>query len=359
MRRISTVFLASLLWTPLLNFAVNDPAFSDLIAKHQEAVEAAQCLDVSKRALLSQWTEFYRQAIQSQRCPVAAFVSESFPTPSTLAEDEALRQVAMLAKEVLNLEHCLNATQRIQYYDWKKEQADLPASDRGCTHGKKSFLAETLQPATAPRALEPVAPLRGQERSQSEHRFRFINLSSKDQESYLKGLIPDGKRLAVLDAYLLASENQDVNVRTVCSSSGRATVTQPWQDRPDITFMQTSGNAVCRALNDLKNETVLGMAGADFPASGHLLYISCTSGYSGGQDAVAAATLGWGALFQHKHSCLMQEGPNVHVVLAPTKHHRWVLAVGTYEKLGDKPKVSYYDVLQVKKFERGDTPTKP
>jgi hypothetical protein len=154
MRKLSIIFLTSLLWAPLLNSAANDPILNELIAKNAQATQAAQCLDVSKQALLSQWTETYRQAIQSQSCPVNAFDSDSIPLPGTVAEDEDLRQAAKLVKGQLNLEHCLNAGQRLQYYDWRKEQANLPANDKDCTQAKKPSPPVIPQPQITPKAVE-------------------------------------------------------------------------------------------------------------------------------------------------------------------------------------------------------------
>jgi hypothetical protein len=85
--------------------------------------------------------------------------------------------------------------------------------------------------------------------------------------------------------------------------------------------------------------------------TGHLIFISCTSGFSKGQKGVIAGTLGYGAIFAHPNSCFMQQGPVVHVALGREKHGQWEIAVGTQERLGGKMKVSEYAVVKVKKYE--------
>lgn len=81
-----------------------------------------------------------------------------------------------------------------------------------------------------------------------------------------------------------------------------------------------------------------------------LILATCTEGYSGGQKATAAATLGYGGLFIHKHPCLMQEGPNLSVILSDEKSGYYIY-VGTTSQLGGKAKVSKYNVIEVKLFE--------
>jgi hypothetical protein len=108
--------------------------------------------------------------------------------------------------------------------------------------------------------------------------------------------------------------------------------------------------AVCRQLHDVRNETVLELDDPKLSHTGHLIFISCTSGFSKGQRGLIAGTMGYGAIFTHPHSCLMQEGPVVHVFLGREKHGQWEIAVGTRQKLGGKVNASEYAVVKVESF---------
>ena len=185
-------------------------------------------------------------------------------------------------------------------------------------------------------ALVGVFSVSGQEKPpfKSQYNAKFIAMSEREQESYLESLLPPGKRTGAIRAFLLASETNEVNQRTVCSESGSGTA-RPDVFNSDTYRIKTSSDAVCRNLHNVRNETVLEIDDPSPAQTGHLIFISCTSG--GG--------------FVHGHSCLMQEGPVVDAALGREKHGQWEIAVATQAKLGAKTKVSEYAVLKVQKYE--------
>ena len=167
------------------------------------------------------------------------------------------------------------------------------------------------------------------------------------QKAYLDSLITDAKHhTGLIHPVLIKSEASQTNERVVCSGSTSGTATTP--DESTTTNIDLSSTSVCRQLADVHNETVMGIPD---PANHQvwLIFTACTEGYSGGQKATDAATLGYGRLFMHKHPCLMQEGPNLNVVLSSEKSGYYIY-VGTASQLGGKVKVSKYGVMEVKLF---------
>ncbi len=210
-------------------------------------------------------------------------------------------------------------------------------------------------------------------------RTNFIELPATEQTSYLNNLLLQWQRVehhkknqrhkkkqrwALISAELLASGEQKVHVRTVCTESGEGTASPSYSQSKSYDI-DTYSNTLCRQLHDVKSGVVLAVADSKQSLSkngawrsGHLIFLACTSGYSKRQKGLALGTLGYGALFMHKHPCIMQEGPIVHVVLEREKHGEWSVYVGTKERLGGKAKVSKYAVIKVEKFAISPTPDK-
>lgn len=202
----------------------------------------------------------------------------------------------------------------------------------------------------------------------------FIDLAANEQTTYLNSLLlrwqnkeQHGKKKdwALINADLLISSTREVNGRTVCSGSGQGTA-RPSSGESKAYDIDFYSDAVCRQLNDVQSGVVLATADSkqSFGAngawrSGHLIFLACTSGYSKRQKGLALGTMGYGALFMHKHACIMQDGPIVHVVLERKKHGEWSVYVGTHERLGDKGKVSEYAVIKVEKFDVTQSSQKP
>jgi hypothetical protein len=146
--------------------------------------------------------------------------------------------------------------------------------------------------------------------------YTITTPSLQEQAEYLDSLLPPGKSSDVVKPLLLSSAENQVNERTLCSGSSTGTAT-PVGDSGSYTT-NASTDEVCKLVHDEHNETLL-----SFPNPSahevHILFIDCTSGYSGKQKATAVATLGYGALFEHKHTCFMQEGPQLSIVLSREK----------------------------------------
>ena len=193
-----------------------------------------------------------------------------------------------------------------------------------------------------------VFPAGGQDKAPPK--VNLVNLSPDQQESYLAGLIPEGKEYGTVYALLLVFGSIDVNQRTVCSGSGSGTA-RPSYNGSETYDVNIDTDSVCRELHDVRNRVVLAMPDAGAAQTGHLIFMECTTGFSKGQKGVALGTMGYGALFMHKHGCFMQEGPKVGVVLKREKHEQWSVYVSTQEKLGGKSRLSKYDVAMVKTFE--------
>lgn len=181
---------------------------------------------------------------------------------------------------------------------------------------------------------------------------QVVPLTQAEQKGYLDSVIaglPDGAKHhgGLIHPLLIKSESSETNERVVCSGASSGTASTP--EGSTTTDIDLSSRSVCRQLADVHNETVMGMPD---PVNHRvwLIFVACTEGYSGGQEATNAATLGYGHLFMHKHPCFMQEGPNLNVVLAKEKHGYFVY-VGTVSQLGAKPKVSKYTVIEVKAFD--------
>jgi hypothetical protein len=104
---------------------------------------------------------------------------------------------------------------------------------------------------------------------------------------------------------------------------------------------------VCRALADVHAETVMGMSD---PANHRvwLIFAACTESRSGIRTSVFGST--------RVRPCLMQEGPDLNVILSKEKSGYYVY-VGTTSQLGGKAKVSKYSVAEVKLFQV-EEPTK-
>ena len=177
--------------------------------------------------------------------------------------------------------------------------------------------------------------------------WQIVTPAPAEQKAYLDSLITDKKHHGnLIHPKLLYSDVSETNQRSVCSGYASGTADTP--EGSTTTDIDLSTSSVCRQLADVHNETVMVMPD---PANHRawMIFASCTSGYSGGQKATAAATMGYGALFMHKHPCLMQEGPNLSVVLGKEKHGYFIY-VGTTSQLGGKAKVSKYNVVEVKQF---------
>jgi len=178
--------------------------------------------------------------------------------------------------------------------------------------------------------------------------WKIVTPTQPEQKTYLDSLVTDAKHhTGLIHPILVKSEASETNQRVVCSGSTSGTATTP--EGSTNTDIDLSSDSVCRELADVHDETVMGMPD---PANHRvwLILATCTEGYSGGQKATAVATLGYGGIFIHKHPCLMQEGPNLSVVLSNEKS-RYYVYVGTTSQLGGKAKVSKYSVVEVKVFE--------
>lgn len=210
-----------------------------------------------------------------------------------------------------------------------------------------------------------VLPANGQEKAPPSSKSKVIltPMSPREQQTYLNGLLPPKKRVGPISAYLVVSNSAKVNNRTACAGGAFGTAS-PSYAQPGGFDVHTDTNTLCHQLYDLRNRTVLGIPDSLPPhamahplppgvkhETGHLIFMACTSGLSKKQKALALSTMGYGALFEHKHPCLMQEGPVVRVVLGREKHGQWDVGVGTFKRLGGKVKVSEYGVVKVEKFE--------
>jgi hypothetical protein len=178
--------------------------------------------------------------------------------------------------------------------------------------------------------------------------WNIVTPTQPDQKTYLDSLITDEKHhIGLIHPILLKSETTETNQRVVCSGFTSGTATTP--DGSSTTDIDLSSSAVCRELADVHDETVMSMPD---PANHRvwLIFAACTEGYSNGQKATAVATLGYGGIFMHKHPCIMQEGPNLSLILSNEKSGYYIY-VGTTFQLGGKSKVSKYSVAEVKIFE--------
>ncbi len=180
--------------------------------------------------------------------------------------------------------------------------------------------------------------------------WEIVTPTQSDQKAYLDSLITDKTDKAhphnLIRPLLVKSETSETNLREVCSGSTSGSATTANENAP--TNIELSSTSVCLQLADVHNETVMGLPD---PANHQvwLIFTACTEGFSRAQKSTALATMGYGALFMHKHPCLMQEGPNLSVVLAQEKSGYYIY-VGTTSQLGGKAKVSQYSVVEVKLF---------
>ncbi|HEX5423269.1 MAG TPA: hypothetical protein VFW94_06950 [Candidatus Acidoferrales bacterium] len=190
-----------------------------------------------------------------------------------------------------------------------------------------------LASASGALAQQPAA------NTPSKASWQIVTPAQAEQKAYLDSLITDRKHHGnLIHPKLLYSDVSETNQRSVCSGYASGTADTPkgstWTD------IGMSFSSVCRQLADVHNETVMVMPD---PANHRawMIFANCTEKRSGIRTSVFSYT--------RVHPCLMQEGPNLSVVLGKEKHGYFIY-VGTTSQLGGKGKVSKYTVVEVKQF---------
>ena len=187
-------------------------------------------------------------------------------------------------------------------------------------------------------------------------------VSNAEAQQILKSLIPAKKHFVVLNAYILLNAFKNEKAGSGCSSHSSGSIT-PSPGSDGGADVNLNGSADCSDL--YTHNRLLTFAIPDPHDPKNAVIVILTASYAEGptkkQKAIAAATLGWGALFMHfQGSGKLNPGvaaaqPKTYhpVVLAEGKHGTFDVYLAESKRVGAKPKVTKFAVIEL---ERVTTP---
>lgn len=189
-------------------------------------------------------------------------------------------------------------------------------------------------------ALSGAAPARAQSHSTN---VTTEPLLPSDAQSYLRTLIPQGKKWVTLDAYVVGTNVRSVDLGSSCFSSSSGSVKGEVDDNGDVSgTVESDGSSNCSQRHKYYNTLKLGLLAHGDSTSGYLVTAQCV--------------VKW--VWDH---CGMPDQRTIYpVVLEETKKGTFNVYAATAQRLGGKNKAARFAVLSVDRVRlNGQTPGLP